>query len=101
MGLNTTIVILNDALGEIERDPSFGKKLTAAIRKRALTREVETISAGAQCNAAMIIETHHSSETALVAVGGNTGNEIFLSYRNLVSDEEELLQEASKALLRL
>ena len=32
MGLNTTVVILNDYLHDIENDPEFGKKLSRAIK---------------------------------------------------------------------
>ena len=31
MGYNTTVVILNDALGQIAKDPKFGEKLARAI----------------------------------------------------------------------
>jgi len=32
MGYNTTVVVYNDALDQIESDPQFGANLAAAIR---------------------------------------------------------------------
>jgi len=31
MGYNTTVVVMNDALGSIEKDPEFGKNLVRAV----------------------------------------------------------------------
>ncbi len=71
MGYNTTVVVINDALGEIENDPQFGKKLVAAILMKNTTEEPVNISAGNHVNAASVVETHHADRTALIAVGGN------------------------------
>lgn len=38
MGLNTTVVILNDDLHRIEKDKDFGWKLAEAIRAMRTTR---------------------------------------------------------------
>ena len=77
MGYNTTVVVLNDAIGEIERDPEFGKNLGAAIRdlhtSRRLGRGRVDVRAGCHGNAASVIESHHADETAIVTVGGNCG----------------------------
>lgn len=72
MGLNTTVVVLNDALHEIKDDPEFGAKLyRACIEKR--DGSPEYISAGSYCTAAVVVETHHADHNVLVRVGGNTG----------------------------
>jgi len=84
MGYNTTVLVLNDALHEIERDPQFGKKLAAAISGLSLGIDTKTgrpyrsqdVSAGMYCNAATAIEQHHASGIAVVAVGGNCGSVI-------------------------
>jgi hypothetical protein len=70
MGLNTTVVILNDAVGDIERDPEFGAKLANAIHNFDGTRK--TVSAGCHGNAACVIEMHHADDYVVVRVGGNT-----------------------------
>lgn len=72
MGYNTTVVVLNDALGEIESDPEFGRKLADAI-KRVRPGMPETVRAGHHGNAAMVVETHHASHDVTVIVGGNRG----------------------------
>ena len=72
MGYNTTVVVLNDALSDIENDPEFGRKLAAAVRKVSLGKPVD-VSAGGHCNAAIVLETHHADNQQLVLVGGNYG----------------------------
>lgn len=73
MGFNTTVVVMNDALGAIERDPDFGKKLSQAIAQVCVERDPVDVSAMGHCNAATVIETHHADQTAIVTVGGNYG----------------------------
>lgn len=76
MGWNTTIMIQNDALGMIAADPQFGAKLSQAI---ASWEPGETVRIDVQgwkslyVGAAMVIESHHSSDEVLVKVGGNRG----------------------------
>jgi hypothetical protein len=76
VGYNTTVVIMNDALSEIEADAGFGKRLAEAI-KRLSNGSPETVAAFGDncvhCNAALVIETHHAGHDVLVSVGGNTG----------------------------
>lgn len=73
MGWNTTVVVLNDALDQIEKDPLFGKKLAQAIRDLHDPKGWRDVSAGNHCNAAEVIETHHADYNVLVSIGGNTG----------------------------
>ena len=68
MGWNATIVVLNDYLGSIERDPEFGKKLAAAISEQHMTRQPFDLAHGVT-----VVEQHHANDTSIVAVGGNTG----------------------------
>jgi hypothetical protein len=72
MGYNTTVVILNDALGFIEDDPNFGKNLVQGIRLVNRGKPVD-IHARSYHAAAQVIESHHADSTSLVAVGGNDG----------------------------
>lgn len=71
MGYNTTVMILNDALESIEKDPDFGKNLAAGVRRVTLGKPVDVFSKNG--SAATVIETHHADGTSLVAVGGNDG----------------------------
>lgn len=79
MGLNTTIVVLNDGLHEIENDPEFGRKLAGAIRGFR-GPDPESFSAGNHCNPAAVIEIHHADYEVLVAVGRNTGRVVKKSW---------------------
>ena len=81
MGYNTTVVVMNDALHDIENDPNFGKNLSAAISRMSLpdVRFVD-VPAGYHCNAATVIETHHADGMALIAVGQNFGEHLGLFY---------------------
>lgn len=73
MGFNTTVVILNDALHEIAKDPEFGRKLSDAVL-RAISRQDCPVRFHAGCSdAGSVIETHHADQDVLVSVGWNTG----------------------------
>lgn len=74
MGYNTTIVVMNDAIDQIESDPNFGKNLAAAVRELSDgIRDRIDVPAGNHVNAAHVVETHHADQTAVVTVGGNLG----------------------------
>lgn len=76
MGYNTTVVVMNDALGEIAEDTEFGKRLAAAIQQVQRGKPVDVPAYGKRgihCNAAIVIETHHADHEVVVAVGGNDG----------------------------
>jgi len=75
MGFNTTVVVLNDALGSIQRDTTFGEKLASAILQVALGKPVD-VSAGGHCNAAQVVESHHADSLIPILVGGNCGLEV-------------------------
>lgn len=79
MGYNTTIMLINDALDQIETDPMFAKNLVRGCQQ-VIRGEPITISAGNHGNAAMVIETHHADGTSLVAVGQNYGQSLGLFY---------------------
>lgn len=74
MGHNATLVIIADALGQIERDPQFGQKVAEAYRQMQMDPGTRVaIDAGNHSNAAHLVESHHADTTVLVAVGGNLG----------------------------
>lgn len=70
MGLNTTVLILNDAAHDIENDPDFGKKIVAAM-SRMNSHEQIVVRAGSHGNAATVIETHHADSRFAILVGEN------------------------------
>lgn len=73
MGFNTTVLVLNDAVHQIENDPEFGKNLASAIREVHGTADRIYVGAGGHVNAATVIETHHADSMVLVGLGGNRG----------------------------
>ena len=73
MGINATAVIMHDALGDIERDPEFGAKLSRACTNVYVGRGSADVSAHGFVNAVTVLENHHSSMMRPVWVGGNTG----------------------------
>lgn len=85
MGYNTSVIVLNDALNDIEHDPEFGKKLSRAVIAAASGPSFRQpwdldVSARGHCNAASVIETHHADQTTLVSFGGNMGVEQHRTY---------------------
>lgn len=84
MGWNTTVVVLNDALDQIEKDPHFGANLARAVRHMPVARHHGEsrvdVAAGNHCNAACVVESHHADSTVLVSVGGNLGIEQASTY---------------------
>lgn len=96
MGYNTTLIVLNDALHEIENDKDFGMKVAQATRKVSLGKEVD-ISSGYHCNAATVIETHHADGIKLIAVGGNCGQDLGYvgGYR---SNPEDMLRSLADSM---
>lgn len=82
MGFNTTVLIQNDALSSIEKDKDFATALVNAILMLSSNCslkygiDVPAIADNGKsvfANAATVLEQHHSSETTIVAVGGNYG----------------------------
>jgi hypothetical protein len=96
MGFNTTVVVYNDALDAIKKDPEFGRKLSEAcmaVNNPNATSSELSPSAGNHANAAIVVETHQNSlfsagieillslihnadQMRVIAVGGNLGQEV-------------------------
>lgn len=68
MGMLTPALIRNDALGDIEKDKSFIKRLINACIKREKT----SVSADSFCNAVESMGTQHADVPRLFVVKGNT-----------------------------
>lgn len=71
MGYNTSVLIMNDSMHEIAKDPEFGKKISDAAGLLFRGNKPIDIQVGGHCNAATVIEQHHADQTAILAVGGN------------------------------
>ena len=99
MGYNTTVIVLNDALHEIREDKDFGRKLYDAILSLSV-RNAKDVSAGCYINAARVIETHHASGNAIVAVGGNCASVIghVGGTHHKPEDKEKILRELASQL---
>lgn len=99
MGWNSTVVVLNDALNDIENDSEFGKKVTAGIHHLSVNRgKPVDISAGSHANAAHVVETHHADQTSIVAVGGNLGRVVTELYGWRYEGTEEIFKAMAKHL---
>lgn len=70
MGYNTTLVVFNDALTDIEKDKDFGRKVSEAVQ-RVGKKQVE-ISCGCHITAAIVVESHTSEIFLPILVGGNS-----------------------------
>lgn len=68
MGYDTTIILNNDMLGDIEKDQNFGKMVAVAIK--SLPGSDGPIPVG---HGAYVIESHHMDDITVVAVGGRRG----------------------------
>lgn len=71
MGFNSVVVVLNDCLSEIEKDPKFGKKVGDAISSNHMRQKPVDIDSGYCVNAATVVSCEHANVTQLIAVGGN------------------------------
>ncbi len=98
MGFNTTVVVMNDALQDIQDDPDFGKKLVAAISKRIICDKPIGVSAGCHSNAATVIELHHADIQTIVAIGRNYGREIGYVSGWITPTTENVLKELARNL---
>lgn len=76
MGYNTTVLFLNDAANELERDPLAGRKIYEGIMTSQRGKQVD-ICLGNHVNAATVLAQHHADETQILAVGGNCGSLLY------------------------
>jgi hypothetical protein len=69
MGFNTTVLILNDGLYDIERHP---EQFVKGIVHKARWREGGGIAVGSHCNAVTVMRTEHADVFRLYATHGNS-----------------------------
>lgn len=97
MGLNSTLIILNDGLHQISEDKDFGQKVADAIQK-VRHGKPEVISSGSHANVAYVVETHHADYTSIVAVGGNHATQIGTTHGTTHHHKDETQIEILKQL---
>jgi hypothetical protein len=82
MGYNTAVIVMNDAVHDIEHDPEFGRNLVKAIGKTVRGEQVDVPTytrnkygdvMGVHCNAATVVSTAHADEPQVVVFKHNTG----------------------------
>ena len=71
MGFQSTVLIRNDCLHEIEKDKDFGKKVSDAVTQGWGHMPV-IISSGHCMNGAELIESHHMDGQVVLVAGGGT-----------------------------
>jgi hypothetical protein len=78
MGLQTTVIIRNDALGEIRRNPKeFVEHLCESIERVASGLDGHAgldFGCGHHGNPARVVEVHHADTTVLISAGGCTAS---------------------------
>lgn len=103
LGLNTTVLVLNDALGTIADDPEFGKRLAdavmqtfGAVRGTPVYVLARSRGGGIHGNAATVIETHHADIKTVVVIGGNCGTVL----GSVMGPRNDGSQESAVAILK-
>ena len=74
MGYNTLVLLHNDSIGEIKKDPEFATRLTSAMTR--VKNEDVYVNAGHDVSAAKVVCTQHADHLALIEMQGNTANVI-------------------------
>lgn len=92
MGYNSTFMIFNDNLFQIEKDQNIGKKLHDAVLEHGI-RESQSayISPGIE-----FIETHHADSNAIISVGGNCAQ--LIGYTHGIDNIQEEIPEILKSI---
>ncbi len=70
MGYNTTLFILNDAMGQIDQNPIGWWGEVKRHHQAAMVRPQE-FGFGSYGNGFWVVANHHADVTKLIAVGGN------------------------------
>lgn len=89
MSDETAVVILNDHLHDIEKDPEFGSKVAQAIRYAG--RDGHLYTSGFS-----VLPTQHADTMQIVGIGGNTIRK--LGYGSWAADNEQLLRDLARDL---
>lgn len=102
MGYNTVVIVMNDALDQIAKDPDFGKNLAQKIQEfhanpRSWSPDHD-VSSGHNVNAATVCSVEHADVTVLLAAGGNHASILYKSFNggrhHKKEDQWDLLEQA-------
>ncbi|WP_162570985.1 MULTISPECIES: hypothetical protein [unclassified Variovorax] len=89
--MNATVVVMHDALGQIESDPRFGAKLAEAIRTASVVPDTrQDVAAGNYANAAHVVECHHADFSVAITVGENLGKVQSRAFCKHTTDEGQV-----------
>lgn len=85
MGYNSVLLVLNDRLSEIEKDPDFGKKVVNAIREHAGR---PSHFATVWPSQTLVIGQAHADDAQVLVVAANQGHLLGMGHWK---DSDELL----------
>lgn len=88
MGYNSVVLVLNDCLGDIEKDKDFGNKISGAVSALHNNNQID-IHSGCCVNAATAISCQHADITQIIAVGGNCASVLGNVYGSRNHHKEE------------
>lgn len=101
MGMNTPVLIVNDAWQHIMDDYRFGRKLYDASMVATRDKPAD-VATGGHANAAKVLSYAHADNTRLIAIGGNCTSELLSLWNGGVHHTEEakiiLLRELADSL---
>lgn len=81
MGFNTAVLILNDAIDGIEKDPTdFAQNLMRAWGKFQHTGNPTDFAIGNHVNGGTVFHNSHADVTAVYAIGGNHTSKLHTVY---------------------
>jgi len=84
MGFNTAILIINDGLGDIERNPQqFVNGITEHLHRGG------SFAVGSHCNPVEVVPSEHADFTQLISVGGNMAVKVLSTYGALDHHTED------------
>lgn len=96
MGFNSAIMICNDAMHEIEKDPvGWWKKANSALNNISRTND-GVFGFGSHSNYFQAICNHHADQVSIVAIGGNRAQ--ILGHGNWNDTPEVLLKKLADEL---
>lgn len=81
MGFNTGVLILNDAMHNMEQDPKgFVDNFMEAFHKFQRTHEPTDFALGNHVNGATVFHMAHADVTGVHAIGGNHTTKLYTAY---------------------
>ena len=106
MGYNTTVLLLNDAMGEIEKDPAGWWRETKhqayLFHERERKECGQDYGLGNHANGFEIAQIAHADVTSVIAVGGNYSTlllaEIGLGYQHTEEGQVKILKALAEKL---